>query len=482
MIPLKPLLPHAGRAALAPALLGPALAALMGVLLAPALLAQPTGYTVTRILPVGTAFSWVGTSLNDQGTVVGWSQFFDGSTSLQSWVWTSEAGLVYLPDPPGQPRSRAIDLNEAGVITGDGGFDSGVAWRWDGTGYEFLGVLEGGTCSTASAINELDEIAGTSRNCNSFLIPPDAFVDDATGGGLVEVFAGGWATRMNDLGVVVGYASNAAWRFVPGSGGEFLGNLGSKPLTWAYGVNNAGAIVGEAAAANGNGHVPWIFTDAGGMQEIGDFGGSAGAVDINDAGTVIGNSGAVVSQPWIWTAQDGLTFINPLIDPAETIGILDVVKINASGQILARIIDNVTGDLYPVVLTPELDDGPWTDIGFALPGARGEPSLSATGTLVAGTPVSLMLGDALPDSTAFMMLGFERLDLPFKGGVLVPAFSPPDGTLITLPTSPLGAFTLNGTWPAGIPSGSSLYAQTWIVDDAAVAGLSASNALEGAVP
>jgi hypothetical protein len=55
--------------------------------------------------------------------------------------------------------------------------------------------------------------------------------------------------------------------------------------------------------------------------------------------------------------------------------------------------------------------------------------------------------------------------------------------LITgLPVSASGTLTLMATWPAGVPSGLTLYFQEWIVDPVAVAGLSGSNALSATTP
>ena len=454
---------------------------LLAALAAAPAASQAGAFQVTRILPQGSAYSTVATGMNDQGHVVGWSQFFDGSTSLQAWIWTPAGGLTYLPDPPGQPRSRAIDINAAGVICGDGGYDSGDAWRYANGVYEFLPHVAGDSCGVAGKLNATGAVAYTSRNCGSFLQPPNAMIA-APGQPVETVFPGAWALGLNDLGQSVGYVlGNRAWRSIA-NGPELLPQLGSKPLSWAAAVNNAGMIVGESAAANGNGHVPWYFTDAEGIVEIGNFGGSAGAADVNAAGVVIGNAGPSVSNPWMWSASGGLVFIKPLIDPAEKLGLLGVLRINDAGQILARAIDNVTAQTYPVILTPSDGSSPWTQLGHGLAGTWGTPSLWAAGTLEADTPLSLTLDDGLQNSVGYLVLGFERLDLPFSGGTLVPAFEAPTGAFVPLPTGMIGAFTIGGVWPAGVPSGLSLYTQMWIVDPAGPFGLSATNALQGDVP
>jgi len=41
-----------------------------------------------------------------------------------------------------------------------------------------------------------------------------------------------------------------------------------------------------------------------------------------------------------------------------------------------------------------------------------------------------------------------------------------------------GAFSFTGAWPAGLPTGAPLEFQVWIIDAAAVQGLSATNGLQ----
>lgn len=321
-----------------------------GALAVPAA-AQTVRYAVTRIEPPPNAYSAVPTGFNDLGHVVGWSQFFDGSPTLQGWVWTPEDGLTYLPQPPGLSRWRAMEINDGGVVAGDGGFDSGQAWRFQNGVYEMLGVLPGDNASTAAAINEEGTITGTSRDAGRFTVPPNAFLA-GVGEPMSLVSTDAWGTYLNDFGQVVGYSSNRAWRFSPGAGVQLLGPLGSRGLTWAWSVNSRGDVVGDAAFASGNGHVPFLFTDAGGMQEIGNFGGGAVATDINDAGVVVGDFQTSLNQPWIWRPASGVYFLGALIDPAENLNLINAVRINGVGQVLCLAFDNEVADFRPVVLTP----------------------------------------------------------------------------------------------------------------------------------
>ena len=54
---------------------------------------------------------------------------------------------------------------------------------------------------------------------------------------------------------------------------------------------------------------------------------------------------------------------------------------------------------------------PWSDLGFALAGTHGLPRLAASGPLVAGTDLALDLTDARESAGAYLVIGFDRVDL-----------------------------------------------------------------------
>ena len=122
----------------------------------------------------------------------------------------------------------------------------------------------------------------------------------------------------------------------------------------------------------------------------------------------------------------------------------------------------------------------WTDLGSGLAGAGGVPAFSGTGTLVAGQPVTLALSNAAPSALAMLFVSFASAPAPFKGGTLVTV---PVALMLPLATGPGGALNLGvPAWPAGVPSGASLYFQYAIQDAGAPFGVALSNALRGDVP
>jgi len=122
---------------------------------------------------------------------------------------------------------------------------------------------------------------------------------------------------------------------------------------------------------------------------------------------------------------------------------------------------------------------PWTDLGEALAGAGGTPRLEAGNTLVPGTPLVVALEQAAPAAPLVLAAGFETLFVPFKGGTMVPA---PALLLDGLATDAGGAAALETVWPDGVPAGTTLVLQAWIVDPTGPAGFTASNGVAGVTP
>jgi len=137
------------------------------------------------------------------------------------------------------------------------------------------------------------------------------------------------------------------------------------------------------------------------------------------------------------------------------------------------------GALSGAVFVMFLNAGVWTDLGSGLAGSTGTPVLDGLGSLVAGDAVTLSVSNSLPNATTGLVIGLSELNAAFKGGVLVPA---PDVLVLGLITDGAGTLTLPGLWPPGLPSGTTLFLQSWIVDPGGPAGFSATNALSATTP
>ena len=122
--------------------------------------------------------------------------------------------------------------------------------------------------------------------------------------------------------------------------------------------------------------------------------------------------------------------------------------------------------------------GTWTDLGHALAGVSGEPTLLGEGALTPGTPASVTLSNAAPSSLSVLIAGLTRVDVPFLHGVLVPDTD----ILVWLQTDATGGAVVAADWPDVLAGGLDVYFQQWTLDPAASFGASASNALQATTP
>ena len=172
--------------------------------------------------------------------------------------------------------------------------------------------------------------------------------------------------------------------------------------------------------------------------------------------------------------QEGVTLIGGVL--VESIAtVQDNFAVSAVGRFVL-FEASLTGGLNGAFL---IDRGPWQDLGGADAGTAGTVRLLGSGSLTGGSPISLTVERALAGAPAALVLGASRLNVPFNGGVLVPS---PDLLIVGLTIDASGELFLTGTWPAGVPSGLSVYAQVFVTDAGAVGGLAGSNGIVGTAP
>ncbi|MCB9897796.1 MAG: hypothetical protein H6825_07320 [Planctomycetes bacterium] len=121
---------------------------------------------------------------------------------------------------------------------------------------------------------------------------------------------------------------------------------------------------------------------------------------------------------------------------------------------------------------------PWSDLGFALAGTSGVPTLVGTGTLVGGDPTSLDIANGLGSANTYFVIGASALSGAFKGGTLVPF----PNLVVSFPLTPSGEATIAFAWPLGLPSALPLWWQAWIQDAGGPVGWAATNALLSVTP
>jgi hypothetical protein len=120
------------------------------------------------------------------------------------------------------------------------------------------------------------------------------------------------------------------------------------------------------------------------------------------------------------------------------------------------------------------------DLGNALAGTFGPPSLVVESSLHRKTPFVLSISGAAHSTPVLLVLGGRQALLPFKGGVLVPS---PDLVLASgLVTDASGAMTVQATITWVLPTGTTIYLQAWLPDPGGPNGFAATNAVVMVAP
>jgi probable HAF family extracellular repeat protein len=316
------------------------------------------------------------------GLAVAMSEWFWGENSSAQ---TTTYKVVELSAPDAdQIPSR---LNNLGDVVGrTGNFGTGGAAMWSHGTFKSkrLGFFAGGDYSSASAINDVGQIAGGSNTATS-LVP---FIWQATLGlqrvALLPDDNGGQAFGINKSGHVVGYSSGPAGEraffWTPNGGVRNLGMLPGGTYSRARAVNNSDQVVGTSGSAAGDRAVLWtnsgqiqdlgtlpgdvsseatamnnggcvvgysngaqglrafLWTPTTGMQDLGVLPGgvSSRALDINDAGIIVGSSttSSGDDRAFIWTQQTGMTDLNSAASAGLGVVFWEAHAINNPGQIL----------------------------------------------------------------------------------------------------------------------------------------------------
>ena len=173
-----------------------------------------------------------------------------------------------------------------------------------------------------------------------------------------------WGNDINEAGVVVGTAQTNA---VTGSRGFVASGTTMTPLpilpgaaaelsAGAVAINDVGQIVGSSMTSSSATHAV-LWSSEGSIQDLGTLGGTnSAAIDINDAGLVIGSSqiaGDAATHFFLWSAVTGMVDLNTLIGvPLESI-----VEINDENQMIGTY-ETPGGETHAFLYTPgsELDD------------------------------------------------------------------------------------------------------------------------------
>ncbi len=334
---------------------------------APALARADVEYELVIIEPWNTSYSLASSGvggLNNLNQVTGCATTAPLGGPC-SFIWTLETGKV--------PINLAGPINDLGVIT------SGNYIRWpDGTLQQMDGAMGDG-----ADLNNANVVAGTDGElywCEYGEVFPnrEAAVWSPEGGSILVqqqlgVPAADQAWAVNNNNQFVGVRSTTG---MCGDQKAFYYDLNvnqyvdlhtlltgsSSGITHAVDINDAGIVIGDGPVSIGGGAFLWSagagFTFFPSLP--GTLPGYSIPSSINNAGTVVGQ--AIVNEwwhAWIWDEQNGIRDLNEITEGIPpNFAIVEARKINDNGWIIGR---GHYGDWSPtraVVLIPLHSDMP----------------------------------------------------------------------------------------------------------------------------
>lgn len=286
--------------------------------------------------------------INDVGDVVGAVQ--TATFDYHAFLYTDRTGLRDLGTMGGTGWSQAVGINNQGHFIGyftraDG--STGAFLQGNNIGTTTLAGFPGSSLTTASGLNDADQVTGTS----SLPVGAHAFVwSAATGmrdlGTLGGSVSNGWG--INAHGQVVGqsivvddpyFPIYHAFRYTDGIGMQDLGALlpgTSRTPSGVRGINADGDVIGYSYNPGGP-FGTFLYTDRDGMRDLGTLGGqSSSAYDINDNGAAVGTAAlpSGLQHAFLYTHDAGMVDLNSLIDSTTGWTLWTAQAINNSGTIV----------------------------------------------------------------------------------------------------------------------------------------------------
>ncbi len=339
-------------------------AAVLGLSLCFAFLAPAVGqdaYTLTKLTPPGTFFSEA-YAVNDSGWVT--LRATDTADSPQAALLYNNGYLAGIGDLPGGLGNFPFALNNPGQVVGcdslpsDGSHEHAYLFS-DGL-LSDLGTVAGGYRTLAYGINDSAQIAGyvdfSNGTRHAFLYANGVMADLGTLGGTESTAEG-----INNAGDVVGYSFTASrdiiHAFVYRAGViTDLFTLTNGRAIEATAINDRGDIVGRS-----RGNLAFIYRN-GVFQELGTLGGSfSSAYALNEAGAVVGYASAAdgSSHAFIYKPESGMIDLNGAVTLSDGTApgflSLNTAKgINELGQIVGSgtYFDGSTRSTQAFLLTP----------------------------------------------------------------------------------------------------------------------------------
>jgi hypothetical protein len=252
-----------------------------------------------------------GVGVSPGGTAVGRSV---RTGAAQAFTWTQAGGIVGLPNIGGRAFCVSNGANNTGIVVGTCASTLFGTARlpiiWTNGSVSQLPLPAGESLGEAYSVNASGVAVGS---VNSGTPQRGAFFSGMTGTVITQTTAGGsfftTAFGINNSGRVVGIgidpanaARNVGMVYDIGSGSAIeVGALPSTNGAIAFGISNAGHVVGSTMMNQGSG-LPFIWTQAGGMIAIPLPTGTsqASARGVNSSGWAVGTASSAFAIPFLY--------------------------------------------------------------------------------------------------------------------------------------------------------------------------------------
>jgi probable HAF family extracellular repeat protein len=344
-----------------------------GVLIAVPALGQAR-YVITDLgdLPGGDNFSYA-VGLNNTGQVVGVSDTAFGGpfgdSGYHAFFWQAGSPMIDLGKlPGGYDMSRATGVNDVGLVVGYSTanmttYFRGFTWHRVTNQMQDIGTVAGGVAYyAATGVNNSGHIAMENWTENGgrydaylwvngqWTPVPDHVagahftISSAIGGS--DAIVGGSGTNGNDLHAFL-------WTFDHGT--RDLGVLSGGSRSWANSLSESGVVVGYSLISESAQHA-FRWNDVEGMRDLGAlYGGSSEAFGVDNAGRVVGSStlpDGSDTRASIWLNDGTVVYLGDLlVNGSGWLHLRAANAINSAGQIVGNgTLTN--GDVHAFLLTP----------------------------------------------------------------------------------------------------------------------------------